>query len=160
MARKCYRSYGKNNYFGAAARRAAHRYCHLSREGLGPRHPNRTSRTLELVCRTGLPACPRAECADVCVWCGRGDLNPHALTGAATSRLCVCQFRHFRVLKRYFFAGRSRYRRYLHWTLRVVLVTGGRGIWIVLLEACCGVTGTGAVFTGMDFTWAGLPGPS
>jgi hypothetical protein len=29
-------------------------------------------------------------------WCGRGDLNPHALAGAATSRLCVCQFRHFR----------------------------------------------------------------
>jgi hypothetical protein len=45
-------------------------------------------------------------------WCGRGDLNPHALTGAATSRLCVCQFRHFRLSPRcstrccdYFFAG-------------------------------------------------------
>jgi hypothetical protein len=25
-----------------------------------------------------------------------GDLNPHALESAATSRLCVCQFRHFR----------------------------------------------------------------
>jgi hypothetical protein len=32
-------------------------------------------------------------------WCGRGDLNPHALAGAATSRLCVCQFRHFRLLR-------------------------------------------------------------
>jgi hypothetical protein len=31
-------------------------------------------------------------------WCGRGDLNSHALAGAATSRLCVCQFRHFRVV--------------------------------------------------------------
>ena len=30
-------------------------------------------------------------------WCGRGDLNSHALAGAATSRLCVCQFRHFRI---------------------------------------------------------------
>lgn len=30
-------------------------------------------------------------------WCGRGDLNPHAVAGAATSRLCVCQFRHIRV---------------------------------------------------------------
>jgi hypothetical protein len=34
------------------------------------------------------------ECKNL--WCGRGDLKPHALTGAATSRLCVCQFRHFR----------------------------------------------------------------
>jgi hypothetical protein len=30
------------------------------------------------------------------LWCGEGDLNSHALAGAATSRLCVCQFRHFR----------------------------------------------------------------
>jgi hypothetical protein len=45
----------------------------------------------------------------LCDWCGRGDLNPHALAGAATSRLCVCQFRHFRkpgaLLRFYFFAG-------------------------------------------------------
>jgi hypothetical protein len=27
----------------------------------------------------------------------KGDLPPHALAGAATSRLCVCQFRHFRL---------------------------------------------------------------
>lgn len=26
-------------------------------------------------------------------WDG-GDLNPHAITGAATSTQCVCQFRH------------------------------------------------------------------
>lgn len=30
-------------------------------------------------------------------WCGRGDSNPHALSGTATSRLRVYQFRHDRI---------------------------------------------------------------
>ena len=28
-------------------------------------------------------------------WCRRGDLNPHALTGASPLNWCVCLFRHF-----------------------------------------------------------------
>ena len=31
---------------------------------------------------------------DTLVLVRKGGLNPHALAGAATSRLCVCQFRH------------------------------------------------------------------
>ena len=38
-------------------------------------------------------------------WCGRGDLNSHALAGAATSRLCVCQFRHFRSTQRHTYSS-------------------------------------------------------
>ena len=31
-------------------------------------------------------------------WCGRGDLNPYAFSGASTSSWCVCQFRHLRTV--------------------------------------------------------------
>ena len=30
------------------------------------------------------------------MWCGRGDLNLHTLTGTCTSSMRVCQFRHDR----------------------------------------------------------------
>ena len=38
-----------------------------------------------------------AVCVGGNVWCRRGDLNPHALTGASPSSWCVCLFRHFDV---------------------------------------------------------------
>jgi hypothetical protein len=55
-----------------------------------PRQPTADS-------REGAPTRPRATQSS---WCGRVDLNPHALASAATSRLCVCQFRHFRLLSK------------------------------------------------------------
>jgi hypothetical protein len=33
-------------------------------------------------------------------WCGRGDSNPHGIATASPSSWCVCQFRHFRVVRR------------------------------------------------------------
>ena len=74
-------------------------------------------------------------------------MNLHGIAPAATSRQCVCQFRHIRILGRYFFTGAG-----CAGAGALCRVGAGAGV------AGTGMDCTGAVFAGARRIWRnGLP---